>query len=145
MPITECARDDVVTASPGDTVYEVAKQMNDLNVGSIVITEEDRPVGIVTDRDLVVRVVSKDIDPRKTAIRDVMTRDLITVREDVGIYDAVGCARTEGVRRLPIVNKEGELVGIITMDDLIQLLTREMRCVTDIIASATPAGKVRAR
>ncbi len=145
MPISECARTEVVTASPRETVYEVARLMNEENVGSVVITEEGRPVGIVTDRDLVVRAVSRDLDPRRTAIREIMTRDLVTVREDVGIYDAMGCARAEGVRRLPIVNRDGELVGIITMDDMLQLLTQEMRCVTDIIESATPAGRLQAR
>ena len=145
MPITECARNEVVTAGPRETVYEIARLMNENNVGSVVITEEARPVGIVTDRDLVLRVVSRDLDPRTTAVREIMTRDLITVREDIGIYDAMGCARSEGVRRLPIVNGDGELVGIITVDDIIRLLTQEMRCVTDIIASATPSGRVRAR
>ncbi len=144
MPITECARTEVVTAGPRETVYEVARLMNEENVGSVVITEEGRPVGIVTDRDLVIRAMSRDLDPRTTAIQEIMTRDLVTVREDVGIYDAMGCAKAEGVRRLPIVNVDGELVGIVTMDDIIQLLTLEMRCVTDVIESATPSGRFRA-
>lgn len=140
MAILECCRADVVTASPDATVSDIARLMDESNVGSVVITSADRcPVGIVTDRDLVTRVMAKNKDPKKTAISEVMTEDPIVVNDGTGLYEAMQCVREEGVRRLPIVDDDCKLVGIITMDDIIRLLGREMRCIGEVIREASPA------
>jgi signal-transduction protein with cAMP-binding, CBS, and nucleotidyltransferase domain len=140
MTVVECCRMDVVTASPDAMVIDVAKLMDDSNVGCVVITgDDDCPVGIVTDRDLVVRVMAEDRDPGKTPIAEVMTEDLVLVEDGTGLFEAMQCIREEGIRRLPIVDCDGKLVGIITMDDIIRLIGAEMQCIGDVIREATPA------
>jgi len=139
MTILECCRAEVITASPEATAHEVAILMGESGVGSVVVTgADDCPLGIITDRDLVLRVLAESLDPKKVKAKDIMTGDLLVVEDGTGIYEAVRCARAEGVRRLPIVDCDGKLVGIITADDIVRLLAEELRCVTDIIREESP-------
>jgi signal-transduction protein with cAMP-binding, CBS, and nucleotidyltransferase domain len=140
MTVLECCRMDVVTASPDAKVTEVAELMNDTNVGCVVITSDDEcPIGIVTDRDIVVRVVAEGRDPKKTAIEEVMTRDPAVVEDGTGLFESMQFMRDEGVRRLPIIDSEGKLAGIITMDDIIRLIGQEMLYIGDVIREASPS------
>ena len=108
--------------------------MRDRKVGALVITEEDRPVGILTDRDLVTRVITERKDPFSTRIRDVMTAKPIVVSEAVGIWELIQTIKKHSVRRYPVVSGDGKLVGIITMDDLIELMGAEMAGLGSAIA-----------
>jgi CBS domain-containing protein len=141
MSLADCIQTDVVTASPKDSVCDIAELMERRNVGSVVITRDDCPIGIVTDRDLVIRVTARGKDPRLTNAGDIMTRDPVTVREDLGIFDMVNCARDSGIRRIPVVDSDRKLVGILAMDDVVSLLAEQMNCVTDIIKSSAPSAK----
>jgi signal-transduction protein with cAMP-binding, CBS, and nucleotidyltransferase domain len=139
MTVLECCRMDVVTASPDAKVIEVAELMNNSKVGCVVITGNDQfPVGIVTDRDLVVRVIARGKDPKKTAIEEVMTRDPVVVEDGTGLFEAMQFIRDEGIRRLPIVDCDGKLAGIITLDDIIRLIGQEMQYIGDVIREASP-------
>jgi len=139
MTVLECCRMDVVTASPDAKVSEVAEMMSDANVGCVVITGDNRcPVGIVTDRDIVVRVVAGGMDPGRTAIGEVMTRDPVVVEDGTGLFEAMQFIRDEGVRRLPIIDYDGRLAGIITLDDIIRLIGQEMQFIGDVIREASP-------
>ena len=100
--------------------------MREHHVGAIVVVEEDRPVGMVTDRDLVLRVVAEAKDPGATLVRDVMSGSLKVVRDDDKIDDAVSSIRDAGVRRLPIVDARGAVVGMVTLDDLFVLVAGEL-------------------
>jgi len=104
MSLTDCIRNDVVTASPNDSVQDIAELMDRRNVGSVVITRNERPIGIVTDRDLVLRVTARDKDPKITSVSDVMTRDPLVVRDYDSLEDVISCAREQCVRRLPVVD-----------------------------------------
>jgi len=139
MTVLDCCRIDVVTASPDAKVNEVAELMSDSNVGCVVITNDQCPVGIVTDRDLVVRVIARGRDPKKTAIEEVMTRDPVVVEDGTGLFEAMQFIRDEGVRRLPIIDCDGRLAGIITLDDIIRLIGQEMQYIGDVIREASPA------
>lgn len=140
MTVLECCRMDVVTASPEAKVTEVAELMSDSNVGCVVITSEDQcPAGIVTDRDIVVRVVAAGRDPKKTPISEVMTREPVVVEDGTGLFEAMQVIRDEGVRRLPIVDPDGRLAGIITLDDVIRLIGQEMQYIGDVIREAAPS------
>ena len=98
MTILECCRAEVITASPEATAHEVARLMGESGVGSVVITgADDCPLGIITDRDLVLRVLAESLDPKKVRAKDIMTGDLLVVEDGTGIYEAVRCARAEGV------------------------------------------------
>ncbi|MGM0398968.1 MAG: CBS domain-containing protein [Halobacteriota archaeon] len=137
MPIEDLARSEVVTADPGTSVKELANSMEREDVGSIVITEGDEPVGIVTDRDLALRVVGADVDPGTQTAEDVMTTELTSIESAAGFYEAAELMAESGIRRLPVC--EGDvLVGIITADDLTELLADEQQQLAKVIRAQRP-------
>jgi signal-transduction protein with cAMP-binding, CBS, and nucleotidyltransferase domain len=138
MPIQDLARDDVVSASPQTPVADVARTLRDRDVGSIVITAEDRPVGIVTDRDLTTRVLAAGVAPDGQAAEDVMSTDLCVVESGAGFYEAARVMSENGVRRLPVCGDDGELEGIITVDDLNELLADEHQQLSKVVRAQRP-------
>jgi CBS domain-containing protein len=116
---------EVVTAKPKDTLAAVAKLMEQHNVGAIVVTEQDRPVGIVTDRDLALAVCVRGAS-REEHVQKVMTCPVSTIRQSEGIYKATQHIMEKAVRRLPVVDDVGRLVGLVSLDDLLLLLSREL-------------------
>lgn len=119
-------RREVVTASEDDTVLSVAERMRDLRVGCVVVTRSDRPVGILTDRDLALRVVADRRDAATTKVSQVVTYDPMVVELDADISSVTALVREHGVRRFPIVDGSGALVGIVTSNDLFVLVGREL-------------------
>jgi len=137
MPVKDLARSDTVTADPETPVAELAATMDEENVGSVLITTDGTPVGIVTDRDLTVRVLGAEADPTTRTAEDVMTDELCTIESNAGFYEATSLMAEHGVRRLPVC--EGEtLVGIITADDLTELLADEQQQLGDVIRAQRP-------
>ena len=130
----------VVTASAQMTVEEAARAMRTKNVGALVVVNAGRPIGMLTDRDVAIEVVAKGMDPDVARVGDVMHKRPITIREDLGIFDAAKVFARTGVRRLPVVTKSGVLVGVIAVDDLIMLLGNEL----GHVAGALSAGLRRA-
>lgn len=139
MPIQDLAREEVVSARPDESVEELARRMDEESVGSVVITNGDQPVGIATDRDLTTRVLANGSSPDELTAGDVMTEQLCTVEAEAGFYRAAEIMRQNGVRRLPICDDDGELAGIITADDLSELLAEESEQIADIIRTQRPA------
>jgi CBS domain-containing protein len=130
----------VVTASAQMTVEQAARAMRSRNVGALVVVNAGRPVGMLTDRDVAVEVVARGMDPDAVRVGDVMHKKPVTIREDLGIFDAAKVFARTGVRRLPVVTKAGVLVGVIAVDDLIMLLGNEL----GHVAAALSAGLRRA-
>ena len=141
MPLVDCIRTDVVTASPEERVSDIARMMDERNVGSVVIERDGCPVGIVTDRDLALRVCARNVDPESTSVRDVMTCDPFVVDRNDTLWNVMASAREQGVRRFPVVDDDQRLVGIVTMDDVVRILASEMNCVTDIIRESSPSAR----
>lgn len=137
MPIEDLAREDVVSASPETSVPELARQMRDEGVGSVVVTNDASPTGIVTDRDLTTRVLAEEAPTDQTA-QEVMSTDLCAVGPDAGFYEAAQVMNENGVRRLPVCDGNDELVGIITADDLTELLADENQQLASIIQAQRP-------
>lgn len=130
MPIgTVCVR-DVLIAPKSTTIADAARLMRQHHVGDLIVVdligEKRIPIGIVTDRDIVISVVATNLDPKVFMLGDLVFADLVTIREDKGILEAVRQMRSKGVRRMPVVNSVGGLVGIVTVDDMIQLLGEEL-------------------
>jgi len=119
-------RREVVTASEDDSVLSVAERMRDLRVGCVVVTRSDRPVGILTDRDVALRVVADKRDASTTKVSQVVTYDPMVVELDADISSVTALVREHGVRRFPIVDRSGALVGIVTSNDLFVLVGREL-------------------
>lgn len=138
MPVDNLARSDVVTASEDASIETLAATMRDEAVGSIVITDGDEPRGIVTDRDLVTELLAEGDDPGGYVASDVMTSDLCTVDQDAGFYRATELMSEHGVRRLPVVDSEGNLRGIITADDLNELLADEHGELAEVVRAQRP-------
>lgn len=138
MPIEDLARTEVVSASPETSVSELAQQMRDENVGSVVVTNDNSPTGIVTDRDLTTRVLAEETAPADQTADDVMSTDLCAVGPDAGFYEAAQVMSENGVRRLPVCDENDELVGIITADDLTELLADENQQLASVIQAQRP-------
>jgi CBS domain-containing protein len=130
MAVGELCNRAVVVAEKSLSVVDAARLMRQHHVGDLVVVEERagarRPVGIVTDRDIVVEVVASAVDPDALVVGDIMGPDVASVRETEGVFEALRYMRDKGVRRLPIVDREGALVGILTLDDVLGLLAEEM-------------------
>ena len=114
--VREIMNNNVVTAPPEISIRSIAKLMVDQGVGSIVIVKENRPVGIITEKDIV-KAMAEGKDPDKVSAGEIMSKPLITVRPNTPLEKAVSIMVERNVRRLPVV-EEGELVGIITMKDI---------------------------
>ena len=138
MTVYACAQTNVVSVKPDATVQFVAELMKEKNIGCVVVTQNHKPVGIVTDRDIALRGVSLCGDPGEALIESVMSTDILTIRKDAGIFDAIQEMKSAGVRRMPIVDSAGRLVGLVTVDDLIRLLAREMADIARIIGKESP-------
>jgi CBS domain-containing protein len=135
MTLARFAASPLATVTTENTVQDAARAMRDGRVGCLVVTRAGHASGIVTDRDLVVRVLAEGIDPTTALVGDHATYDPVTVSVHDGIETAVERMREHGVRRLPIVNDAGLAVGIVTADDLLALLGGELGALCEAIAS----------
>jgi len=130
MAVGEICNREVVIIDKSVSVVEAAKLMRTHHVGDLVVVEEregrNYPAGIVTDRDIVVEVVAGDVNPEALKVGDIMGPEVATVRESQGLFEVLRYMRDKGVRRMPVVGGSGELVGILTMDDVLGLLAEEM-------------------
>ncbi|MFO0819417.1 MAG: CBS domain-containing protein [Pirellulales bacterium] len=124
MNLSELFRNQVVTAEPQESVRSVAQKMKSGEVGAVVIVQAGKVVGIVTDRDLVVRAIAGagSIDG---PVADVMSRDVVTIWDDQGVFNATQYVRGRKIRRIPIVDRQEKLIGMLSADDLFALLARE--------------------
>jgi CBS domain-containing protein len=122
MSIESLLRRPVQTLPPDAPCREAAQLLRDKGVGCVVVSDDERPLGIVTDRDLVVRVMASGRDPDKTPLRDVMSGEPVFLADKRGIDQVVSTMRQERIRRIPIVDAEGRLEGVVSLDDLLPLL-----------------------
>ena len=138
MPIGELSIREVIIASRETSVLAAAKLMRQHHVGDVVITGETGgrclPVGIVTDRDIIMEVLAQDLDAATLSVGDIMTGDLTTVRDSEGIFRTIQLMRAKGARRAPVVDNEGALVGIVSVDDLVELLAEELNELVKLIS-----------
>ena len=139
---------NVATVAATEDVAKAAALMRAQHVGDLVVVESRGnarvPVGILTDRDIVVGVIAERIAPDAVTVRDTMTRNPLTVREDASVEFALREMRRYGVRRAPVVRANGDLVGMITIDDVIQHLAVQMSRLADLIRLEQDA-ELRAR
>lgn len=139
MPdIKTFVREDVVSAAPETGIEELARLFADERVGSVVIVDGDDPVGIVTDRDIVVQAIAEGRDLESLTAADVMSDDLVTVDADAGIFDVIRTMEEANVRRIPAVDGDGHLAGMVTFDDFVVLLGRELNLLGDAIEAEIP-------
>lgn len=137
VTVRDLATTQVVTVQPGTTLAECAQIMRNQHVGSVIVVDEKgrrgQPAGIVTDRDIVVETVAVELDAKTLTAGDVMTTPLATVKDSDDILDALAKMRERGVRRLPVVDDEGALAGIISVDNLLEALAEQLDSIVRVI------------
>jgi CBS domain-containing protein len=136
MNAGEICNRDVVVAEPGMGVVQAAQLMRQYHVGSLVVCawkgSTRTPVGMLTDRDLTVTVLAKELDPATLTVGEVMPPDVFAVREEDSVTDVLRTLRERGVRRVPVTDRDGALIGIVTLDDLLDIAAEQLN---DIAAS----------
>jgi CBS domain-containing protein len=120
MRIRDVMSRDVKLASPNDTVQHAAELMAEIDAGSIPVGEDDRIVGILTDRDIALRAVARGKAPDQCRVRDIMSPDIKYVYEDESVDDLARNMSELQIRRLPVLNRDKRLVGIVSLGDLAQ-------------------------
>lgn len=137
MSAGEYCNRDVVIVEKSESIREAINLMRDRHVGDVVVVEmlenATRPVGILTDRDIVVEILAEDVDLDAVNVGDVMSYQLVTVPEDTKLVDAIKIMRGKGVRRLPVVNENNELQGILSVDDILELVVEQLSDVVGLI------------
>ncbi len=127
----------VCVVRSGTTIRAAAELMREDHVGALVAVENGadpaRPVGILTDRDIVVGIVALGLDPNLFLVEDLLDRPLVVARADQSVEAGLKLMKAQGVRRLPLVDKAGGLVGIVTLDDVLYEVARTVRVVTGIL------------
>jgi CBS domain-containing protein len=148
MNIRDICTIQTISCNRDETVQGAALLMRKHHVGDLVVVDGDDgqaiPVGIVTDRDIVVSVVALGLDPDSLQVGDIMSDDLLTCREDDDVYQTIEQMRLRGIRRVPVVNGNGALAGIVSADDLLEFLAEEMGDLSRISGSQQ-AHEKRAR
>lgn len=143
MAVKDIAREEVVRVNVDDSIDHVAQTMDDEGVGSVVVIDDGNPIGIITDRDLTIRVLARDQVPRDATAGEVMSSELITADGATGILELIREMSDNGIRRIPVV-EDGELTGIVTLDDLVVLLSMEFQGIGNVIRSESPPYEVSA-
>ena len=133
-----CVR-DVDLAEAGESVKAAAQRMNSRKVGTLMVINSDQePIGVITDRDLTVRVLAEGLDPVQTRVGQVLTPFPRAVREETSIEDALHIMRSGQFRRLPVEDKADKLVGLLSLDDILDLLTTEFREIGGLLRKESP-------
>jgi CBS domain-containing protein len=149
MAIGEICSRDVVFVTRNESCAQAARLMREHHVGSLVVLREDArprvPVGMITDRDLTVGVMALGLDPERTLVEAAMRPELAMVSETDGIGRAIALMRAHGVRRLPVIDSSGTLVGVIAADDLVELFAEEMAGLAGLIAASPRRERERRR
>lgn len=127
----------VQVATRQATIVQAARMMREAHTGAMVVVESEKtplkPVGIVTDRDIVVAIVALDLDPNIFLLDDLLNRPLVVANGEQSIREALGMMNAKGIRRLPVVDRAGKLIGIVTLDDLVAEIARDLTSVAAVV------------
>jgi CBS domain-containing protein len=145
MEVAKLCHRNVVTVRKFEELTAAAEVMRDRHIGYLVVVEPEvgegslKPVGVLTDRDIVVSVIARQTDPRTLRVGDVMTQQPVVAAETESLEKALETMRRIGVRRLPVVGSRGQLVGVLSLDDIIDALALDLG---DVAASIRKAQRV---
>ncbi|HIJ91231.1 MAG: CBS domain-containing protein [Desulfobulbaceae bacterium] len=136
MSIGEYCNREVVLATRKTSIMEAAQLMRQYHVGDLVVVDlvegERVPVGIVTDRDIVIEIIAKSLSVNDFTVGEIMGPQLISVQETAGVIETIRLMRANGIRRIPVINQEGGLVGIMSVDDMLDLLAEELTALAKV-------------
>ncbi|MGQ9679339.1 MAG: CBS domain-containing protein [Candidatus Bathyarchaeia archaeon] len=123
---------NVKTVRTDDTVLEAVSKMNKFRIGSVVVTSNGRPVGIVTERNILERIVEPRLDPMVVQIKDIMSSPLITIDQNAGVDEAVEIMAKRKIKKLPVVD-EDKLVGILSTSDIVRVSPTQMGILEELL------------
>ncbi len=130
MRVLDFCNRDVVVVYKDQTPLDAARAMRECNSGDVVVVEDKAgkvmPLGIVTDRDIAVEIVAEQVDPQEITVKDILFKPLISINQNDDFHLCVRLMKRKAIRRVPVVDDEGALVGIISVDDVIELLTADI-------------------
>ena len=136
MTVGKICNREVVIVTPEKNLIEVAKLMREYHVGDVVVVDERSgermPVGIITDRDIVLAIIASEVNLTDVVAGDIMTSDLLTARELDSIWDTLQRMRSHGVKRLPVVNDRDGLEGILSVNDFLELISEELLALAQV-------------
>ena len=138
MPLNEIVQREMASCKPSDSVFDVAQIMKDKAVGAVVVLESRKPVGILTDRDLVLRCLTQPMDLSLTTAEEVMSPAVETVLATAGIYDVTKKMKQAWVRRVVIVDEAGDAVAVLSFDDVFDLIAEEITNLKEVIKPLVP-------
>ncbi len=141
MSVGSMCRRPARTASPRDTAQSAARRMGAERVGALVLVERERPVGIVTDRDLALRVVGEGHAASSIRVKEVATPSPAVLGEEASLQQAAQEMRAAPARRIPVVDDRGHVVGILAADDLVRLAARELSALAEVASEQSPRGR----
>lgn len=137
LTVEDIMIEQVITIKDDATVKEAVEIMNKHEIGCIIVTKNNKPVGIITERDMLKRVLAELRNPEKTLVKEIMTTPLITISPTTNLQDAAKLMFKRNVKKLPVVT-EGELVGLITLTDLARFQPKIINLLKRIISKTTP-------
>lgn len=140
MSVGSVCRRPACTAPRDLTLVEAAEQMDRQGVGSLVVTEDGQPLGILTDRDIALQIVAHGLDAAATTVVEIASTPVVSLREELPISQASDRMRTHGLRRVPVIDAQGRVVGIVCADDLVRLIAEELTALADVAAEQTTAS-----
>jgi predicted transcriptional regulator len=136
MPVSEFCNREVVVVRRGDSIDTAAKLMREYHVGDVVVVDQrdsvQIPLGVITDRDVVIEVVAAGVSPEQVTAGDIMSDELVSIEAEADLLDATARMRREGVRRIVVVDSDGGLLGILALDDVLEILAEEMNDLAQI-------------
>lgn len=127
MSLKKLMTEEITSLPANATILDACKFMTDMNVGSVIVMDDGKPAGVLTDRDIMVKVMVGEKDPKAVLVKDIMVSPAFTVSEDADIIDVTEQMKTHSVRRFPVVDAEGKLTGVISLDDILVFLGIEMQ------------------
>ncbi len=139
MIVAQLCQRRTVSVGPKDELIAAARLMRERHVGYLVVVEDDpatdlpRPIGVLTDRDIVIAVIAKEADPKALRAGDVMNPQPVVIEESQSIEAALQQMRRAGVRRLPVIGRRGELAGVLSLDDVLDYLAGQVQNVAGAI------------
>jgi CBS domain-containing protein len=143
MEVAQICRRDVDTVAPDETALVAARRMRDRGVGTLIVVNDlDQPMGLLTDRDLAMRIVAQERNPARTPVTEVMTAMPTRVLETSSIDSALGNMIAGRCRRMPVVNGMGELRGVVSLDDILRHLAEEFSTAGELLDRESPHNRV---
>jgi CBS domain-containing protein len=137
MSIEQYMTHHVIMVSEGDSLYEAAQLMKQKNVGAVVVVKnkdtDPTPIDMLTDRDIVIRLLAEDASFKQMTVKQVATRDVLTVQQNHGVQETIQALTAKGVRRAPVVDTHNKLIGMVTVDDLLLVIIEELHCLSGLI------------